>query len=146
MTFWLISQLKITYFACLLESGLKLIFHWKVHLLFLKKSLFCQLICMKGDVANKREKNMDNHKINLHLTSFVQPWLVFSRFFDFRGNLGNVKEKPTRKTCFCREMKRLTLRIYLAKCADRVSIVILKERNVDTGENKWEVLKTKAWA
>ena len=132
MTFWLIFQLKITYFACLLESGLKLIFHWKVHLLFLKKSLFCQLICMKGDVANKREKNMDNHKINLHFNHR----LVFSRFFDFRGNLGNVKEKPTRKTCFCREMKRLALCIYLAKCVDGVSIVILKERNVDTGENK----------
>ena len=41
--------------------------------------------------------------------------LVFSRFFDIRGNLGNVKEKPTRKTCFSREMKRLALRIYLAK-------------------------------
>ena len=41
--------------------------------------------------------------------------LVFSRFFDIRGSLGNVKEKPTRKTCFCREMKRLALRIYLAK-------------------------------
>ena len=31
--------------------------------------------------------------------------LVFSRFFDIRGNLGNVKEKPTRKTCFSREKK-----------------------------------------
>ena len=29
-----------------------------------------------------------------------------------RGNLGNVREKPTRKICFCREMKRLVLRIY----------------------------------
>ena len=26
--------------------------------------------------------------------------LVFSWFFDIRGNLNNVKEKPTRKTCF----------------------------------------------
>ena len=41
--------------------------------------------------------------------------LVFSRFFDIRVNLGNVKEKPTRKTYFSREMKRLVLRIYLAK-------------------------------
>ena len=41
--------------------------------------------------------------------------LVFSRFFYIRGNLGNVKEKPTRKTCFSREIKRLALRIYLAK-------------------------------
>ena len=41
--------------------------------------------------------------------------LVFSRFFDICGNLGNAKEKPTRKTCFSREMKCLALRIYLAK-------------------------------
>ena len=41
--------------------------------------------------------------------------LVFSRFFDIHGNLGNVKEKPTRKTCFSREKKRLALRIYQAK-------------------------------
>ena len=41
--------------------------------------------------------------------------LVFSQFLDLRGNFGNVKEKPTRKTCFSREKKRLTLRIYLAK-------------------------------
>ena len=43
------------------------------------------------------------------------PRLVFSRVFDIRGNLGNANEKPTRKTCFCREIKRLALRIYLAK-------------------------------
>ena len=36
--------------------------------------------------------------------------LVFSRFSDFRENLGNVKETPTRKTCYSREMKRLALR------------------------------------
>ena len=41
--------------------------------------------------------------------------LVFSWFFDIHGNLGNAKEKPTRKTCFSHEMKRLALRIYLAK-------------------------------
>ena len=57
--------------------------------------------------------------------------LVFSRFFDIRGNFGNVTEKPTRKTCFSREMRRLALRIYLAKFDGRhffdvniVSIVI----------------------
>ena len=50
--------------------------------------------------------------------SFMVPHLsrlIFSRFFYFRGNLGNVKEKPTRKTCFSRETKRLAPRIYLAK-------------------------------
>ena len=41
--------------------------------------------------------------------------LVFSRFFDFRGNLRIVKEKPTRKTCFSGEKKRLAPRIYEAK-------------------------------
>ena len=42
--------------------------------------------------------------------------LVFSRFFVyFRGNFGDVKEKPTRKTCFSRDKKRLTPSIYLAK-------------------------------
>ena len=41
--------------------------------------------------------------------------LVFSRFFYIRGNLENVKEKPTRKACFSHEMKRLGLQIYLAK-------------------------------
>ena len=40
--------------------------------------------------------------------------LVFTRFFDSHGNLGNVKEKPTRKTYFSPEKKRLTVRIYLA--------------------------------
>ena len=51
----------------------------------------------------------------LQLINRVSGRLVFSRFFDIRGNLGNAKEKPTRKTCFSREMKRLALRIYLAK-------------------------------
>ena len=41
--------------------------------------------------------------------------LVFSRFFDISGNLGNVKEKPTGKTCFSREMECLALCIYLVK-------------------------------
>ena len=41
--------------------------------------------------------------------------LVFSWFLDLLGNLGNVKEKPIRKTCLSREKKRLAPRIYLAK-------------------------------
>ena len=41
--------------------------------------------------------------------------LVFSQFLDLNRNLGNVKEKPTRKTCFSCERKRLALRIYQAK-------------------------------
>ena len=41
--------------------------------------------------------------------------LVFSRFLDLRGSLGNVKVKPTTKTCFSHEKKRLAPSIYLAK-------------------------------
>ena len=41
--------------------------------------------------------------------------LVFSRFLDLNRNLGNVKEKPTRKTCFSCERKRLAPRVYQAK-------------------------------
>ena len=41
--------------------------------------------------------------------------LVFCRFLDLRGSLGNVEEKLTRKTCFSREKKCLAPRIYLAK-------------------------------
>ena len=46
---------------------------------------------------------------------FSENRLVFSRVFYIYGNLGNVKEKPTRKTYFSCEMKRQALRIYLAK-------------------------------
>ena len=63
---------------------------------------------------NKHQSTKQN--IFSELASVYDPVrLVFSRFFDIRGNLGNVKEKPTRKTCFSREMKRLALSIYLAK-------------------------------
>lgn len=41
--------------------------------------------------------------------------LIFSRFLDFRGNLENVKEKQTRKTCVSREIDHPALRTYLAK-------------------------------
>ena len=41
--------------------------------------------------------------------------LVFSWFFYTCGNLGNPKEKLTRKTYFSCEMKHLALRIYLTK-------------------------------
>ena len=55
------------------------------------------------------------YKQLFHKQSQNNSRLVFSRFFDNRGNLGNDKEKPTRKTCFSREKKRLTPRIYQAK-------------------------------
>ena len=46
-----------------------------------------------------------------------QSRLVFSRFLDLGRNLGKVKEKPIRKTCFTREKKRLDLLIFQAKFA-----------------------------
>ena len=67
---------------------------------FIKKETLAQVFCCEFCEISKN-------------VSFAR--LVFSRFFDLRGNLGNVKEKPTRKTCFSREKKRLTPRIYLAK-------------------------------
>ena len=45
--------------------------------------------------------------------------VVFSLFFDIRGNLGDVKEKPTRKTRFSREMKRLVYASTLQNFARR---------------------------
>ena len=51
--------------------------------------------------------------------------LVFSWFFDIRGNLDNVQEKPTRKTYFSREKKRMALRIYFAKFCFDVNAVFL---------------------
>ena len=87
-------------------------------------------ICV-GVLIEKRLQHRDfpvNIATFLRTAFFIEPlwWLllffdvvrnrlVFSRFFYIRGNLGNVKEKPTRKTCFSHEMKRLALRIYLAK-------------------------------
>ena len=41
--------------------------------------------------------------------------LVFSWFLDLCGYFGNAREKPTRKTCFFCEKKRLNPRIYQAK-------------------------------
>ena len=68
--------------------------------------------------------------------------LVFSRFFDLRGNLGNVKEQPTRKTCFACEMKRLALRIYLAKfcqaaflcCQQSFYCIFMRNKHQNGGE------------
>ena len=57
----------------------------------------------------KKKKRSDK----LHFTRKLR--LVFSRFFYICRNLGYVKEKPTKKICFSRELKRLVLRIYLAK-------------------------------
>ena len=65
--------------------------------------------------------------------NFVSPGnrLVFSRFLDLCGNLGIVKEKPTRKTCFSHEKKRLAPRIYASlRCffeVNGISIIFSQE-------------------
>ena len=52
----------------------------------------------------RRRKSRLMEVIEEHMSeNTVMIRLVFSRFFDICGNLGNVKEKPTRKTCFSRE-------------------------------------------
>ena len=67
---------------------------------------------------------------------------VFSRIFYLRRNLENVKEKPTRKTCYPLEKKRLTPPIYPSNFARRhffnvnkVSIVFSSEVYIKTGES-----------
>ena len=52
--------------------------------------------CMQGNNASVR------HGFKTGRVKVSLDYLVFIRFFDVLGNLGNVKEKPTRKTCFCR--------------------------------------------
>ena len=54
--------------------------------------------------------------------------LVFSRFLGLRGNLGIVKEKSTRKTCFYREKKCLAPRIYQAKFC--LAVFLWSQRNL----------------
>ena len=71
--------------------------------------------------------------------------LVFSRFLDLRGNLGIVKEKPTRKNCFSREKKRAASRIYQANFAWRrffevngTSIIFSRDIDVKTVKSIFE--------
>ena len=76
--------------------------------------------------------------------------LVFSRFFDIRGNLGNVKEKPTKLVfpvkwsawLYASTLQNFARRHFFN--VNEVSIVISWEGDVETGDNIWKVLKTKA--
>ena len=52
---------------------------------------------------------------NIYWLGSILIRLAFSRFLDLHGNLGIVKQKATRKTCFSREKKRIAPRIYQAK-------------------------------
>ena len=79
--------------------------------------------------------------------------LVFSWFFYTCGNLGNPKEKLTRKTYFSAKWSTWLYASTSQNFARQdfldvngVSIVISWERDVEMGENMWKVLKTKAWA
>ena len=57
---------------------------------------------------------------------FTRP--VVSQFLDLRGNLENVKEKLTRRTCFSREKKRLAACIYQAKFC--LGAILWSQRNL----------------
>ena len=65
----------------------------------------------QNEVIVKEELGQD---YNLEDENIVFIRLVFSRFMDLHGNLGNIK-KTTRETCFSGEKKRLASRIYHAK-------------------------------
>ena len=64
-------------------------------------------------IAAYRETNLFVRTVCVTIILFIR--LVFSRFLDFRGNLVNVKEKRTRKTCFSRKKNYLATHIYLVK-------------------------------
>ena len=69
-------------------------------------------MCDNDNAENGCGKSASN-EVTLPSCRYLR--LVFSQSFYIRGNLRNVTEKPTRKNFFFREMKRLTLCIYLAK-------------------------------
>ena len=83
------------------------------------------IILLKNNILRKFVLTV--HRIRIYIVLWLQYQyfcfesfskfhrLVFSRFLDLGGNLGIVKEKPTRKTCFSREKKRIASPIYQAK-------------------------------
>ena len=85
-------------------------------------------------VAEKK----NDHTVSIKHCTWIR--LVFSRFLDLRGNLGIVKEKPTRNTCFSREKKHLAPRIYQENFTwwhflevNGISIIFSREIDVTTG-------------
>ena len=77
--------------------------------------------------------------------------LEFSRFMNFLGNLGNIKENRLKRPVFFREMKRLVLRICFAKFSERdislkstESISFSWEGCIKTGETMRKVFQKKA--
>ena len=77
-----------------------------IYLLNIKKLIvFISRGCYLKSINIKRNPK-SKHKL------IKQTRLVFSQLFDLHENLGNLKEKPTRKTYFSREKRRLTPRCY----------------------------------
>ena len=71
--------------------------------------------------------------------------LVFSWLFEIWGNLGNAKEKAKWRAWPYASTLQNVARWHFFE-VNGVSIEILWERDVETGENMWKVLKRKAWA
>ena len=119
-----------------IECGTRLKQQWK------------QGTCLKQqlkhqDIAWGLYKVYNKDNITASLTLFWCLYrLVFSRFLDLCESLGIVKEKPTRKTCFSREKKRLLHASTLQNFAMRhffdvneVSVVFSWEIDIKTRES-----------
>ena len=76
----------------------------------------------------KFEKTLVTCKAYIFILSYR---LVFSRVFYLRGNLGNVKEKPTRKTT----KQNFAWRPFFE--VNGISIIFSRETDVKTGESIW---------
>ena len=102
---WPISQISVNWVVWPTHVGL---FH------FLTNTLPCTWICRP--YFEVFIHGFKVQRVLIKRFSFQKlSRLVVSRFLDLRGNLGIVKEKPTKKTCFSREKKHLAPCIYLAK-------------------------------
>ena len=89
-------------------------FHF--HLKFIKNRKYLIDSTQTGfDVIAITEARILKNEFPINGINLTNYRLVFTRFLDLCGNLGNGKGKTTRKTCFSREKKRLTPRIYQAK-------------------------------
>ena len=78
--------------------------------------------------------------VNVSIIDHIR--LIFSRFLDLHGNLGIVKEKPTRKTPSSLERIRLAPRIYQGNfclaaflSSQRNLYYIFTTKRVETGES-----------
>ena len=65
--FLLVFLLKMTSWSCLVGSGLKLIFHWKAHLLFSFRSLLWFLAVLSGFLTVENRDVESSNNLGLHL-------------------------------------------------------------------------------